>query len=603
MLHEFKWRFPPNSTDAPIGPRDRGIEHYTGRRFESLVRESIQNSLDAQAGPGNVPAVVDFQLEDLSVASFNGSELATAIKASINELKPKDEAYRKMFGKAGAQLGTDTIPTLVITDRNTTGVEDDGEADCPWAALTRGSGESTKQSNNASGSYGIGKAASYLVSDLRTVLYTTSFSVNGEVESRFVGKAILSGHKDQHGNKVTSEGYLGAPNFKSLSNGDIPAPYRLNEPGLCVRIPGYKASKNWQTDVIRVAIENFFHAITKGELEISVAGQTVNATTISDYGHLLSVRDRHLLRASCLEPVSETIITSIGTVKLRILVHDATHDNIHDVALVRDAGMMITRNRTKMGPVRFTIPGHWNCFTAIVECLSDPDGESAIRNCESPKHDELDVDRIPNSEDHGPARQALQALGQWMREEIKQCVEPPSNSEPVNATEATHLLSISRLDNDPARKPEPGDDNISQPIQRGTSAPARVPTPRTPTPPKPHEPPNPPSPPGPQTIIQGDPLSRAKFRGGSLDNTHGLTIQIPPLSKRINNVQVQAVTEQGQDIALKIRRAWSNGKELKQNKGKISTIRPNGKQPVTLEIILQEPIVGRRFRLRTAKEN
>ena len=26
----MNWQFPPNLTNAPIGPRDRGIEHYTG---------------------------------------------------------------------------------------------------------------------------------------------------------------------------------------------------------------------------------------------------------------------------------------------------------------------------------------------------------------------------------------------------------------------------------------------------------------------------------------------------------------------------------------------------------------------------------------------
>ena len=49
MSSSIQWKFPPNLTNAPIGPRDRGIEHYTGHRFESLVRETIQNSLDAQA--------------------------------------------------------------------------------------------------------------------------------------------------------------------------------------------------------------------------------------------------------------------------------------------------------------------------------------------------------------------------------------------------------------------------------------------------------------------------------------------------------------------------------------------------------------------------
>ena len=604
-MTKMTWQFPPNSTNAPIGPRDRGIEHYTGRRFDSLVRETIQNSLDGQAKRGEAPVKVDFHLAELNVASFNGQELAEAVNASITGLKPKDEAYRKMFRKAAAQLGKATIPALVITDSNTTGVCDDGEDDCPWAALTRGYGASIKPGNDASGSYGFGKAAAYLATDLRTVLYTTTFAVNGHLESRFIGKAILSGHKDSKGKKVTNEGYFSGPDFASLCNEDIPEPYRLDQPGLCLRIPGYLAPKDWQAQVIRIAVANFFHAIAKGELEVTVGEETISASTVGDHANLLSVREKHLLDTSTKPPIAQVNIPGIGDVTLRITLHNAGGENIHDVALVRDAGMMITRQRTKMGPAQFTIPGHWHHFTAIVECLSDPEAGSIVRDCESSNHDELSVGRIPNEEDRRPARDVLRKLGAWMKEEIRKRAEPPSNTEPVNATEAAALLPIRAHNSDPNRKPLPNGDSISQPVQRGTSTPTvgvRPNPPDPPNPPKPHQPPKPPTPRAPQVVVQRDALARAKFRVGGRNDTHGLTIQIPPFTKRINNVQIQAVTEHGGDIAMKISKVWMNGKELKVSKGKIAAIAPNSKSPATLEVNLQEPVAGRRFRLRTVAE-
>ena len=602
------WQFPRNLTNAPIGPRDRGIEHYTGRRFDSLVRETIQNSLDAQNKDAQNPAKVEFQLTELEVAQFNGLELAMAIDASIAGLKPEDEAYRKMFGKAAAQLRQDTIPTLVITDSNTTGVLDDGNDNSPWAALTRGSGESAKQGNNASGSYGIGKAAAYLATDLRTVLYTTAFAVNGHLESRFIGRAILSGHKNPQGEKVTSEGYLGGPDFASLHNGDIPATYRLQQPGLCLLIPGYQAAKDWPERVVKIAIANFFHAIVKGELEVAVADWTISAKTVGGYANLPSVpvRERHLLNTSGKIPAAKSCIDGIGEVALRITLHDAGDGNIYDVALVRDAGMMITRQRSKMGPAYISIPRHWHRFTAVVECRSDPTGKSAVRDCESPKHDELDIDRIPNDEDRGPALKALRELRDWMKEEIRKQAEPVSNTEPVNATEAAELLPIRELNNNPNRSPRPSGDSISEPVQRGTSAPSNrvLPPPPPPREPKPPRPPRPPMPPREQVIPQSDALAKAKFRiGGKGGDSHGLTVQIPPFAKRISNVQIQAVTEHGSGIAMKIARVWHNGKQLKVSKGgKIAGIAPNGGNPVTLEIYLQEPVAGRRFRIRTARE-
>ena len=191
MSTSITWQFPRNVTNSPIGPRDRGIEQYTGHRLDSLVRETIQNSLDAQEKRGEAPARIDFQIAELDVASFNGAELATAVEASVDGLKPKDEAYRKMFRKAADQLDKETISALIITDSNTTGAYDDDSDDCPWAALTRGSGESAKQGKDANGSYGIGKAAAFTATDLRTVLYTSTFHVNEHLESRFIGRAIL----------------------------------------------------------------------------------------------------------------------------------------------------------------------------------------------------------------------------------------------------------------------------------------------------------------------------------------------------------------------------------------------------------------------------
>ena len=607
METEFSWQFLPNWNNAPIGPKDRGIEHYTGGRLGSLVRETIQNSLDAQAHPGETPAKVDFQLEELEVASFNGSQLTTALQASIAQLKSKDDAYRKMFRKAVGELSRETIPALVITDSGTTGVVENDEDDNPWAALIKGTGESNKTGNNSGGSYGIGKAAAYSVTNLRTVLYTTAFNSGGKLESRFIGKAILSGHKDPGGNPVTSEGFFG-DGFSGLSNGDIPVSYRLGKPGLSLRIPGYKAIKSWQDDVIRFAIANFFHAIIKGELEVTVGEKTVTAETLDSFSTLLNSKEKFLLdtsRKQCGGQADATgYIDGIGTVNLYITLHEQLEEYIHEVALVRDAGMMITKIRGKLGPANFNIPGHWNRFTAIVECISDPEGKSAVRDAESPKHDELDLDRIPNEEDRAPARKALRDLGQWIREEIRKYAEPASNLEPVNATEAAAMLPIPQGNTDPNQKYLPNGDSISTPVQRGTSTPTRnvVPGPPKRRKGKPRKPPGGQNPPIHQPLVPLAAFSRAKFRLGGRHDTHGLTIEIPPFNRRIDNVQIQAVTEHGGDIALKITHAWRNGKPLKISNQKITAIAPDAKNPVILEVNLQEPVNGRRFRLHNAKD-
>ena len=600
----LNWQFPQNSTDAPIGPRNSGIENYTGNRSNSLVREIIQNSLDARLPTASGPARVTFRVEELDTADFSGAQLKTAIQACVDALKSKDEPYRKVFRNAARQLEAARIPSLIITDSNTKGVVDNGEDDSPWAALTRGSGESVKDGNDASGSKGIGKAAAFAATDLRTVLYTTTFRRNGHLESRFIGRAILSGHKDESGEKVTSEGFLGAPDFKSLANGSVPAAYQLDEPGLCLRIPGYPAQPEWQNEVIKTSIANFFHAIVQGNLEVAAESQVVTAANIDDYLHLLDYREQCFVQTSRNAPGNPCEIEGIGKVNLRIERHDSPERQVRDIALVRDAGMMITNSRSKMGPARITIPRHWHHFTAIVECLSDPELSSAVRDSESPKHDELDIDRIPNAEDRPAARKALRELGRWMEKVIKEKAEPTSSLEPVNAAEAASMLPIRQHNDNPLAAAVPNGDGISQPVQRGTSvAQQSAVVRRGPRKGKPHQPPKPQPPVPGQPLAQGDALSRAKFRiGGVADSTHTLTVQIPPFQKRLDNVQVVAVTEHGVDVQLKITGARIGGKELKPSNHKISAIHPNGNNPVTLEIKMQEPVSGRRFLLRTAKE-
>ena len=46
------WQFPPNDAGEIEGPNDPGISHFTDQRDINLIRESIQNSLDARSPAG-----------------------------------------------------------------------------------------------------------------------------------------------------------------------------------------------------------------------------------------------------------------------------------------------------------------------------------------------------------------------------------------------------------------------------------------------------------------------------------------------------------------------------------------------------------------------
>ncbi len=251
-----------------------------------------------------------------------------------------------------------------------------------------------------------------------------------------------------------------------------------------------------------------------------------------------------------------------------------------------------------MGPAQVSIPSHWTPFTAIVDCRSDEEEKSFIRRSENPNHNELSVDHISDRETRSRARKALRELSVWVKEEIRKQAEPANGSEPVNAGEASRFLPITPT-NPSDYGYKPGNGEISQPVQRSTGGAATRRNQPPPSPnPRPTPRPSPPKPPKPRPIPKPDPLAQAKFRAGGRHSTHGLIIEIPPFDQTIDNVHIDAVSEHGNDIPMKITGVWRNNRQLPTGRGKIRSLSPSKEKPVTLELTLQEPVAGRRFRLK-----
>ena len=57
-----KWRFVSNQNSTIVGINDAGIETFTADMHRSLVREIIQNSLDAKNPQIDEPVRVEFKM-------------------------------------------------------------------------------------------------------------------------------------------------------------------------------------------------------------------------------------------------------------------------------------------------------------------------------------------------------------------------------------------------------------------------------------------------------------------------------------------------------------------------------------------------------------
>ena len=139
---QIGWQFPHNSGGQSQGFRDGAIDTFSGRRLSGLVREVIQNSLDAHDDNAGGPVTVDFSLKSIPKSDLADlDQLALHIDkcSEIAELHKTDD-IKEFYDHAKDMIGRKhNIPVLVISDYNTyglTGPVDDQYG--AWFALTKG---------------------------------------------------------------------------------------------------------------------------------------------------------------------------------------------------------------------------------------------------------------------------------------------------------------------------------------------------------------------------------------------------------------------------------------------------------------------------------
>ena len=624
MTTDFTWQFPRNEANEIEGPNNSGIANFLTSRKDSVIRESVQNSLDAQADM-NRPVRVEFALVRIPTTSFKADGLLPSLNASIES--PHNEGHHVDQFKRGRSLIDRAIggslQCLRIIDSNTTGADDiprSNGAPSKWEALTKGTGSNAKDQRDAAGSFGLGKFAAFAASDLQMVLYASAWSSNRGLEHRFQGKIILVSHTDIQGNNLRSMGYLGAPGFRPLCDLDVPRQFMLRHPGTAIYIPGYKPEGSWQYTSIWTVIKHFFHAIVHGKLEVAVDEDTVNANTIDRFLDLADNRTVNFVKVSTMEPIAQTTIPDIGDVSIRILIHD---ESVQDraVTLVRDAGMMITDDPRAMNlPGLGRLPSHWHGFTAIIECLSGGE-QSLLRESESPEHNRISTDYISDPDRRREAERRLRELGEWSRNQIRLLAEPQLSDETDNASEMARYLPIpddEGLNTDDSQQDGPRSEIVTTPIQ-SNRAPRRTPSRR-----------------GRIATTQrqgsGDDdevrrtgprrdrskrrqrgrssvarvrtaFSNPRFRPGTKKPTHSVVVTIDNPGEPLQDIRLIAVGEDGQDVPMGISGASIAGKDITVENDMVRSLDNGPNERLSIEFTTREPVLNKTFYLRGVTDN
>ena len=219
-----KWYFADQPNGQEVGPNNAMEQSFKNHPYASLVRESIQNSLDAVLDKSE-PVVVKFSFMEMQGADYpEFFELQHHIQGCLDyfpnnhNAKVTYEPMRKLFE---GNKYHDHLGFIRVSDYNTKGMTyEEGNTDTPFYAFVRSAGVTVKDSAAAGGSFGFGKAAYYLLSPINTIIVSTCTE---NYQKYFEGAASLCTHTYK-GSKKMAFGYYDDQNGKPITEeSDIPA--------------------------------------------------------------------------------------------------------------------------------------------------------------------------------------------------------------------------------------------------------------------------------------------------------------------------------------------------------------------------------------------
>lgn len=273
-----KWVFGPQDDVNIKGPNNPTMMSFKDEDFHSLVRESIQNSLDAVDDP-NQPVVVSFNcrsFDGLEYPSF--FELKKHIEGCLTQFHVLGKPlYEPMLDHFADDRFKQQISFLRITDSNTKGMTYNKNDD--KSGFYRFISEGVAQdAEGAGGAFGFGKNAFWSLSPINTVFVS---SKNKEGETCFAGISKLCTH--------SVDGQLLLPYGKYTSNGDvilknddIPETFFPKETGTQVFVLGLNFNSTDEESLVKAVLRNFWMAIYKNKLVVKVENTIIDKVHLND---------------------------------------------------------------------------------------------------------------------------------------------------------------------------------------------------------------------------------------------------------------------------------------------------------------------------------
>ncbi|MCY3594158.1 MAG: hypothetical protein OXH01_02835, partial [Bacteroidetes bacterium] len=298
-----------------------GIEIFRENPFAAAARETGQNSLDARDDV-NKPVKLTFDILELKSEEFPSIEqYRETAKICLNKSsKAKSEQEKDFFSNACKVLNEEKIRVLRISDFNTKGVRGPCREGRPFHALAKTEGVSEKEHVSSGGSFGIGKNATFALSDIQTVFISTFYKdERGAGQVLCMGKTQFISHKRNDGEEKRRTGYWGRlGDYMPLDNPEhIPEWLLRDEQGtsiFCICMRG--SHIDWRYEMAAAILTNFFCAIEREEMEFEID----NGSIIINRGTL-----KRLFKNEKVKRAKDELNASVAFERARIL-HDCLID-------------------------------------------------------------------------------------------------------------------------------------------------------------------------------------------------------------------------------------------------------------------------------------
>ncbi len=279
-------------TGQPQGFQSHSMTNWDGNP-EPVIREMLQNCLDAAIDRGREQAVVDFTIRLEDVDRIPGiKEYRAHFEAAAHE-REKDG------GQSGSELRTIQRIRRVLEEPETSVLycRDNGvglNADRMRRILTEGN---TEKGKKGAGSYGVGHLTAFAASDLRMIQYAgraLGGGVHGTISS---AHAVLASRTDGNRGRAATGYWLRDGNRSLFEIDESPYPTevppllarelgRVEDTGSVVAVMGFNRFRDDQEGaagaIARVAAKNFLSAIWQGRMLVAVSDEETGHSVTVD---------------------------------------------------------------------------------------------------------------------------------------------------------------------------------------------------------------------------------------------------------------------------------------------------------------------------------